>query len=477
MPALTPPTPAPGSPPAAEPGAAALSTPWKAAGAPPAVALLAALLGFLVITVDVSGVNIALPAIRSSLHGGMAGLQWVVDAYTLMFAALMLSAGSFADRSGARRAYAVGVTLFTVASLACALAPGIGTLIAARVVQGSAAAVVMPASLALIRQTYDDPGRRARAIALWSVGGSLAMAIGPVLGGVLTETAGWRAVFLLNLPVGALILALLTRVPASARRHVPFDPAGQASAVLALAALTYAVIEGGHAGRPTWQSGLALGVAAAAALAFRTAEARHPAPMVPLELLRQREVVATLTVGFAVNAAYYGTIFLLGLYYQQLRGMSGTAAGLMFVPTAAVITAVNILSPRLADRYGRRPVIVWGQALLALAMAALLALGPSTPAWLVLVLLLPFGLSAVTVPALTALLMDSVPGHRAGTASGLLNAMRQTGGALAVALFGTLLAGPADGGFSVGGLHLSLALAAALLCATTLLARLLLPRD
>ncbi|GAA2686341.1 MFS transporter [Streptomyces lunalinharesii] len=477
MSALTPPTPAPGSPPAAAGPTGALPEQQPAPGGRPGVALLAALLGFLIITVDVSGVNIALPAIRSSLHGGMAGLQWVVDAYTLMFAALMLSAGAFADRAGARRAYALGVALFTVASLACALAPGIGTLIAARVVQGSAAAAVMPASLALIRQTYEDPGRRARAIALWSVGGSLAMAIGPVLGGALTETAGWRAVFLLNLPVGAVILGLLARVPVSARRRVPFDPAGQATAVLALAALAYAVIEGGHAGRLTWSCAVALGIALAAALGFRTAEARHPAPMVPLEMFRQREVVVTLSVGFAVNAAYYGTIFLLGLYYQQLRGMSGTAAGLMFVPTAAVITAVNLLSPRLADRYGRRPVIVWGQALLALAMAALLVLGPDTPAWLVLVLLLPFGISAVTVPALTALLMDRVPGHRAGTASGLLNAMRQTGGALAVALFGTLLAGPADGDFSVGGLHLSLALAAALLCATTLLARLLLPRD
>ncbi|TGA83198.1 MFS transporter, partial [Streptomyces sp. MZ04] len=162
-------------------------------------------------SIDVSAVNIALPDIRTSLHGGMAGLQWVVDGYTLMFAALMLSAGALADRAGARRAYVWGVALFTIASLACALAPGIGALIAARVAQGGAAAVVLPASLSLIRQAYDDPRRRARAIAMWTVGGSVAMAAGPVLGGVLTEVAGWRAVFLLNLPIGAVILALLAR--------------------------------------------------------------------------------------------------------------------------------------------------------------------------------------------------------------------------------------------------------------------------
>ncbi|MET7838753.1 MFS transporter [Streptomyces sp. NPDC005356] len=203
-------------------------------------ALVAALLGFTVISIDVSAVNIALPAIRTSLHGGITGLQWIVDAYTLMFAALMLSAGALADRAGARRAYAWGVGLFTLASLACALAPGIGTLVAARVVQGGAAAIVMPASLALIRQAYEDARHRARAIALWTVGGSVAMAVGPVLGGILTEAAGWRAVFFLNLPVGALILALLARVPRSPRRPAPLDLAGQVTAVLALAGLAFA---------------------------------------------------------------------------------------------------------------------------------------------------------------------------------------------------------------------------------------------
>lgn len=443
------------------------------------VALAAALLGFAVITIDVTAVNIALPDIRGSLHGGMAGLQWVVDAYTLMFAALMLSAGALADRAGARRAYAWGVGLFTLASLACAVAPGIGALVAARVAQGAGAAVVMPASLALIRQAYDDPRRRARAIALWTVGGSVSVAVGPVLGGVLTEAAGWRSVFLLNLPVGALILVLLARVAPSPRRPAPLDLGGQVTAVLALAGLAFAVIEGGHLGWTSAPVLAAFAVAVAAGCAFHAAEKRHAAPMVPLALLRQRQVGVALAVGFAVNAGFYGVTFLLGLYYQQLRGMSGVAAGLMFVPLAFLITATNLVSPRAAERFGRRRVIVLGQAILALAMFVLVPLGDRTPLWLVLVLLVPTGLGgAFAVPALTAQLMDSVPGERAGTASGLLNSLRQTGGAMSVALFGALLAGGGAGeGFSLPGMRTGLVVVGLTLCLTTAVSVWLLPRD
>lgn len=464
---VAPTVPAPVAPPQPAPNRTART-------APASVALVAALLGFTVITVDVSAVNIALPGIRADLHGGMTGLQWVVDAYTLMFAALMISAGALADRAGARRAYAWGTGLFALASLACALAPGIGTLIAARVAQGAAAAVVMPASLALIRQAYDDARRRARAIALWTVGGSVAMAAGPVLGGVLSETVGWRAVFLLNLPVGALILALLARTAPSPRRPSPLDVPGQVTAVLVLAGLAYAVIEGGHAGFTDPAVLAAVAVAVLAAVAFRAAEKRHRAPMVPLPMLRRREVGVSLAVGFAVNAGFYGVVFLLGLYCQQLLGMSGITTGLMFVPLAVLITSTNLVSPRLAERVGRRPVIVTGQLVLAAAMFTLLPLAEDTPVWLVLLLLVPTGIGgALAVPALTALLMDAVPAHRAGTASGLLNSLRQTGGALSVALFGALIGGDA---FSVTGMREGLVVVGVLLLATAALSRWRLPR-
>ncbi|WP_307821769.1 MFS transporter [Streptomyces coffeae] len=470
------PLPTPPSPPGAA-DAVTAGGGRDATGGRPGVALIAALLGFTVITVDVSAVNLALPAIRDSLHAGMSGLQWVVDAYTLMFAALMLSAGALADRAGARRAYGWGVSLFTLASLGCALAPDIGTLVAARVLQGGAAAIVMPASLALIRQAYQDARHRARAIALWTVGGSVAMAAGPVLGGALTQAAGWRSVFLLNLPLGAVILLLLTRVARSPRRPAPLDLPGQITAVVALAGLALGVIEGGHEG---WTSAVALGgfaAAAAGGLAFPWVERRHPAPMVPSAMLRRREVSVSLAVGFAMNAGFYGVVFLLGLYCQELRGMSGLTTGLMFVPLSALITTTNLVSPRLAERVGRRPVIVTGQVILAVAMFALLPLTADTPLWLVLLLLAPTGIGgALAVPALTALLMDSVPGERVGTASGLLNALRQTGGALVVAFFGSLLAASGDEAFSLPGMRVGLVAVGVLLCVTSVVAGALLPR-
>ncbi|NUU23852.1 MAG: MFS transporter, partial [Streptomycetaceae bacterium] len=408
----------------------------------------------------------------------MTGLQWVIDAYTLMLAALMLSAGALSDRAGARRAYGWGVALFTLASLACAMAPNIGALIGARVAQGGAAAIVVPASLALVRQTYEDPKQRARAIALWTVGGSVAMGAGPVLGGLLIEGPGWRAVFLLNLPIGAVILALLARTAPSPKRPAPLDLWGQVTAVAALAGLAYAVIEGGHEGwtDPTVLGALALAVAAG--FGFVAAERRHRAPMVPLDMLRQRLVVVPLAVGFVINAAFYGGIFLLGLYYQELRGMSGIEAGLMFVPMAMIITTTNLTSPRLAERFGRRPVIAVGQLIMAVAMLAMLPLGADTPIWLVLVLLVPMAVGgALSVPAFTAQLMDSVPGERVGAASGLLNALRQTGGALAVALFGSLAAGADGTGFSLSGMRTSAVAEAVLLAATAVLAWWLLPRS
>ncbi|MEU4997399.1 MFS transporter [Streptomyces sp. NPDC021622] len=231
-----------------------------------------------------------------------------------------------------------------------------------------------------------------------------------------------------------------------------------------------------------WTSAPVLGAAALAVVAgfaFHATEKRHRAPMVPLAMLRQRQVGVSLAIGFALNAGFYGIIFMLGLYYQQLRGMSGIAAGLMFVPLAAVITSTNLLSPPMAERFGRRWVIVIGQAVMVLAMFAVIPLDADTPLWLVLVLLVPTGMGgAFAVPALTALLMDAVPADRAGTASGLLNSLRQTGGAMSVALFGVLLASDADGtGFSLTGMRESLLAVGLLLCATTALSAWLLPRD
>ncbi|AKN72624.1 MFS transporter [Streptomyces sp. PBH53] len=418
----------------------------------PALTLAAAVLGFALITLDASVVTVALPAMGSALGGGMSGLQWVVDAYTLAFAALMLSTGAFADRAGASRAYALGTALFTLASAACGLAPSLPALIGARVVQGVAAAVVLPASLALVRQAYPEPGRRARAVATWAAGGSVAVALGPVAGGALTTLWDWRGIFFVNLPLGAVALALLLRAPRSERRPAPLDLPGQLTAVVALTALTFAVIEGGTAGAA------ALVVAAGAAGLFLRIEARQPHPVVPLGLFRDRAVRVAVTAGAACSVAFYGVVFLFSLFFQQVQGRSALFAGLMFLPMSGLIAVTNVVSGKLAGRYGPRLPMLVGEALALAGLLGLLYVDAGTSAAVVAVLLVPMALGcALTVPPLTAVMLDAVPAERAGLAAGVLNAARQVAGGLGIAGFGALV----NGDFTAG-LRTSLLLGAAL---------------
>ncbi|WP_416961489.1 MFS transporter [Streptomyces sp. Agncl-13] len=434
-------------------------------------ALVSAVLGFFVITLDVSGVNVALPAMGDDLGGSLSGLQWVADSYTLMFAALMLSAGAFSDTVGARRAYGWGLAVFTLASLACGVAPTLGELTAARVVQGGAAAVMVPSSLALIRQAFPDPDARARGIALWTVGGAVAIAAGPVLGGLLTTDWTWRAVFWLNVPAGLAGFLTLIRAARSPRHPAVFDLPGQLTAVLALAALTFAVIEGGHQGLSATVLAAAA-VAVSAGAAFVAVEARRRAPMLPLELFRQRGVSVPVVAGFACNAAFYGGVFVLSLFFQEQRGQSAFSAGLMFVPMAVVTAHFNYFSPRAVSRYGPRKVVVAGLLTGVLGCGALAAVDTGTPPWVTAVLMIPLGIGgALAMPALTTLMLDSVATERAGTAAALLNTSRQTGGALSIAVFGALLAGD-----FAPGMRESLLLAACLLVANALGAAALLPR-
>ncbi len=432
---------------------------------------MAAVLGFFVITLDISGVNVALPALGEDLGGPLSGLQWVADSYTLMFAALMLSAGVLSDTIGARRAYGWGLGVFVLASLACGVSPTLGVLTAARVVQGSAAAVMVPSSLALIRQAFPDPGARARGIALWTVGGAVAIAAGPVLGGLLTTEWSWRAVFCLNVPAGLAGFLALMRAARSPRHPAVFDLPGQLLAVLALASLTFAVIEGGHSGL-TGVVLAATGVAVLSGVGFVAVEARRRTPMLPLELFRQRGVTVPVIAGFALNAAFYGGVFVLSLFFQEQRGQSALSAGLMFVPMVVVTANFNYLSPQAVSRFGPRAVVVVGLLTCALGCGELLAVDTGTSTWVTALLMIPLGIGgSLAMPALTSLMLDSVAAERAGTAAALLNTSRQTGGAISIAVFGALL-----GGNFASGMRESLLLAACLLVAMALSASALLPR-
>lgn len=448
---------------------------WPLAPRSPAsIVMAAALLSFFVISLDGSVVNVALPTIQRSLNAGMAGLQWIVDGYILMFAAMMLSAGSLSDRIGATRAYAWGLGLFTAASTVCGVAPSLSFLVGARLVQGVAAAVMVPASLALIRQSFTEARQRARAVAIWTAAGAIAVAIGPMIGGLLTVTLTWRSIFFLNLPAGLVGLVLLARIPRSPKRPAPLDPPGQLSVIIALAALTFALIEGGRSGFGAPGVLATMGLSAVALAAFGVIEARRQQPMVPLSLFTSRTVLVCNAAGFALNAVFYGVIFLFGLYFQQMRGMSALAAGLMFLPMCGVIAFVNMISVRVAGRFGPRVPMAAGQLIMGLGALGLLAVGGTSSVMLPLLLLVPVGVGGgLAVPSLTAVLLESVESERAATAAALLNTFRQVGSCLGIAVFGTLIANRAT---FMPGLHVSLVTCGIVLVATMVATLALLPR-
>lgn len=429
--------------------------------------LAAALLGFFVVTFDAVVVNVALPSIRDDLGGGISGLQWVVDGYTLMFAGLLLTSGAVADRIGARRAFGFGLALFVAASIGCGLAPSMVVLVLARFVQGSAAAVMMPASMALIGQAYPDARRRAWAVGMWAMGGAIASSSAPVVGGLLS-LASWRLIFFINVPVGAVALTLLARVAVSPRRWRPFDWVGQCTAVLAMGGLTYGAIEAGSSGITSPAVIVAFSVAIVALAAFLFAQARVAHPMVPLDLFRSRNVSVAVAVGFAFVVGYYGLPFVMSLYLQQVRGLSSFGAGLVFLPMMIVGALLTPLSARIAERFGARTLVTAGLVLMAAGLGVLAAFSSNASYVALSLLMVPVGLAGpLIMPPITALLLNSVPDAQAGTASGVFNTSRQVGGALAVAVFGALLAGD---DFTAGlRISLLIAAAAALLAAGTAL--------
>lgn len=422
--------------------------------------LAVAMLGFFVVALDAQIVNVALPDIRSSLGGGLSGLQWVVTGYTLMFASLQLFAGSFSDRIGSKRAFGFGMVVFGLASAACAVAPTLPILIAARILQGVGAALITPASLALIREAFTDRAARGRAITYWALGGSVAAAAGPVLGGAFTQL-DWRLIFLINLPVGAVALVVLSKVTASPTRTVPFDWAGQLSAVAALAGLTYGIIEGANHGYTSPIILTSIAIAVCGGIVFVLTQLRGRYPMVPPSLFTSPVVAISLMIAFVSMAAFYGVVFLQSLYFQELRGLDALTTGLLFLPMTALVAILNPLVGRVMHRFGPIVPIVGGQAVMAAGLLSLALLPETAHVLLVAALMVPVGVGgSFTVPPLTAMIMDHVPGSLAGTASGVLSTARQMGGSLGVAVFGAVIAVQSS---FMSGLRADLVVTAALL--------------
>jgi DHA2 family methylenomycin A resistance protein-like MFS transporter len=427
------------------------------------ITVLLASAGFFLITLDILIVNVALAQIERELGGGTVGQQWVVDGYTCAFASLLLFAGNLADRIGAKRSFGIGVALFSLTSIACALAPTIGTLIAARAGQGAAAAMMLPASMALIREAFPDPGRRARALGVWAVGGAVAAALGPLLGGVLT-TLDWRWVFGVNVPVCAAMVVLLAKVATSPTRAALFDWAGQVLGVIALTGLTYGLIDGGAHGFGSPLAVIILAVGVASLVGFVVVEGRVAHPMMPLQLFASTGMRIALAIGFAFMVGWYGTVFVGSLFLQQQLGLPPLLAGLAFLPSALFAVVGNLASGPVTNRFGSRVPIVAGLSSMVVGLTAMVLTAPLDSPLLTTLLIIPIGAGgSLAMPPTTGVVLASVAPELAGTASAVFNTFRQVGGAVAIAIFGALIA---DRTHFTTGMQTSLTIAAALLLAT-----------
>ncbi|MCA8456874.1 MFS transporter [Burkholderia multivorans] len=427
--------------------------------------LAAAGLGFVVVLLDVSVVNVALDALRGRFATDVTGLQWVVNAYTLAFASLLLTTGVMGDRFGARRVFTVGLTVFTVASIMCGMANSLPLLVTSRVVQGVGAALLVPNSLAMLRQTFPDTEQRSRAVGWWGAAGGIALAAGPVLSGLLVTHVGWRSIFLINLPIGVVGVALALRhaasTPSARSRNIDFP--GQLVAIVALVGLTVCLTEAARLG---WQHPVVYGallLSVVATLIFVSLESRSAEPMLPLALFQTAAFSTAATAGVVVNFAYYGLIFVFSLFFQIEQKFSPQQTGLAFLPMTVVLMAVNILAGRLLNRVGARKLMTGGMVIAASGYLLLFPVRIAGSYWLLVVpMLIAASGIALMVPTMTNIALSSVDASRSGIASGVLNSARQVGGMLGVAVFGFFVRDTSPDAF-MQGMHLSIACATALL--------------
>ncbi len=429
--------------------------------------------GFALVQLDVTIVNVALPRIAEALDTNIAGLQWVVDSYALCFAALLLSAGFLGDRFGARRVYLAGLAIFAAASLLCGCAFNAAAMIVARALQGVGAAAMMSCSLSLLNHAAErNPGVRAQAVGWWTASGSIAIAAGPIVGGLLLGLSGWRSIFLVNLPICAIAALLTLRVDETviANRQGGFDLTGQALAIIALISVTAAIIEARPLGLYSalvWGSAVA-GFAAGAM--FFVAEKRSQHPMMPIGLFANRTFCAAVAYGVIANLTYYGIVFLLSLYLQRVLSYGPVQTGFAYLPLTATFFVVNIFSGWWVGRSGSRLPMAVGALIDASGFAVLLLLSARAglATMLLAFALLPAGMG-LGVPAMTTAVLASVDKQVSGRAAGALNAARQAGGAIGVAVFGAMAAGGGTDDI-VTGLHRSALLAIVLLLLAALIA-------
>jgi EmrB/QacA subfamily drug resistance transporter len=427
--------------------------------------------GLFMIMLDNTIVNVALPSIERSLHMSISSLEWIVTAYALTSAALLIPGGKLGDMYGRRKMFMFGLAIFTLASLACGLAPSAGFLIGARAVQGIGAALMNPATLSIITATF-PPKERGQAIGIWAGVSALALAIGPLLGGLIVDNINWHWIFYVNVPVGVVGIVVSRFFISESRdtsHEQSIDLPGLVTSGLALLALSYALIEGNKHG---WMSAEILGLFAGAAVllaSFVLLEMRQRLPMLDLSLFRIGSFAGANLVAMLVSLGMFGVFFFVSLYVQNVLGYSPTKAGAIFLPMTVLIILVAPIAGKLSDRIGSRWLMGAGMSTLGVSLLLYQRIGLHTGFWSLLPQLLLGGVGmALTMSPMTSAAMGSVPVDKAGVGSGVLNSFRQVGGSLGIALMGAILLSYAHPTGSkqvasqqfVNGLHAALAVSA-----------------
>jgi EmrB/QacA subfamily drug resistance transporter len=417
-----------------------------------------------IVYLDSTILNVALPTLQKDLHASLSGLQWVADAYLLVVASLLMLTGSAADRLGRRKLFLTGLAGFGAGSLLCSLAPNTGSLIALRMLQGVGGSMLTPVSLSIVRNTFHDPRERVQALGIWSGIFGVAAACGPVVGGVLVSTIGWRSIFWLNVPIcAAMFVATLRYVPESrAPRLRRVDVPGQLLMIAMLGSLTYAVIQGPVSG---WTAAPVLAlfaVAAAAAAAFLVVERSRSEPLVELRFFRSRPFTGAAVIAVLAFTVLGGFLFVITLYLQQVRGDSPLRAGLSLLPATLVMAAAAPVAGQLTSRRGPRIALVGSGLFTAAGMALLLALSPGTSYLYLAVALAVLGAGLGLVnPPITGTAVSGMPPAQAGVASAVVSSTRQIGSVIGVAVMGDLVSAGLSRGLASGQTH-----AAALSAAT-----------
>ena len=433
--------------------------------------LAAVAFGLFMIMLDNTVVNVALPSIERDLHVSISSLEWIVTAYALTFAALLITGGKLGDLFGRRRIFIVGIAVFTLSSLACGLAPSSGFLIGARAVQGVGAALMNPASLSIITATF-PPRERGQAIGIWAGVSAMALAIGPLVGGVIVQNLNWNWIFFINVPVGAagiVVSRLVIKESRDTSHEQSIDLPGLVTSSAGLFALTYALIEGNRHG---WGSPEIIGLFVAAAVlltAFVLVEHHQRLPMLDLSLFKIGSFTGANIVAMLVSLGMFGVFLFVSLYIQNILGWSPTKAGASFLPMTLLIIIVAPMAGRASDRIGSRWLMGAGMTLVGISLLLYQRVGLHSTFWTLLPAMLLGGVGmAMTMSPMTAAAMGSVPVDKAGVGSGVLNSFRQLGGSLGIALMGAILASyitasprsPEGAQQFVNGLHAALLVAA-----------------